>query len=65
MLEEGWAWETQKGRKPELVWTNEREGHDKEESLPHDIRTMKRVQELANMLVDGIRFIIDLPERYI
>ena len=31
LLEEGWAWETQKGRKPELVWTKEREGHDKEE----------------------------------
>ena len=37
---------------------------DKAEASSKEERTMKNTKELANMLVDGIKFTVDLPERY-
>ena len=64
IVEHGWFWKRDRGMKPVFLWTQEREILDKEEALSKEERTIRKIQELANMLVDGIKFTVDLRERY-
>ena len=63
-LEEGWYWERAGDGKLQLVWTKEMEDQDKKENLSPEDQTMRKVQEMASSLIDGIRFTIDLPEKH-
>ena len=64
LIEDGWHWQ-QEGRKlPAFVWTQEREDEDKILEVSPEEKTLKKIQDLANMLVEGIKFTIDLPGRH-
>ena len=61
LIEDGWFWQ-QEGRKPPVfTWTQERELENKAMEVSPQEKTMAKVQDLANMLVEGIRFTVDLP----
>ena len=59
ILEEGWYWERRGNQLPELVWTRERQEEDRQEALSKEEHTLLRVQEMANMMLEGIRFTVD------
>ena len=63
-IEEGWSWKRVGKGLPTFVWTAEMEAEDKEEEISPEELTVRKVQELASMLVDGIKFMVVLPERH-
>ena len=63
IVDKSWLWERGENKRLQLVWTNEKEIQDEEEGISADERTMKRIQEMANSLIEG-KFTIYLSEKY-
>ena len=64
MIEPGWSWTKQKTGLPVLEWTKEMETEDKKLEVSPEELTMRKVQELASILIEGIKFTVDLPEKH-
>ena len=63
-VEEGWSWKKEEKGLPMFEWTAEMETEDRKLDVSSEELTMGKVQHLASILIEGIKFTVDLPERH-